>query len=585
MHPFKSYGKVDDIDQERLAMQKRMMRRTIVISAASLVLVAIIASVAAGVIISNRNKGGAGSGTGIQSSNKALLKAICDLTFYPTACISSLSSYPSSSIASPKELANLAVMVALAEAKKASEWIQKTYDSTHNMALLDCSELMNATIEQLNSSSAIVQSFDLASLQDETGDMQTWLSASQTNLYTCLDGVATMAPNDQVKLQIQSTLKNLTEIASNSLAIVKGIATVLSSLKIPGFPTRRLLSDPEDELQSLDDEFPKWLPAVDRMLLQNSTVTPNVIVASDGTGKYMKIQEAVDAAPDNSKSRYVIKVKQGTYRENVVVPSGKPLITIIGDGMNNTIILGNRNVVDNSTTFASATLAAVGKGFIARDIQFINIAGPEKHQAVALRSGSDKSIFYRCMIIGYQDTLYTHSLRQFYKDSEIWGTVDFIFGNAAVVFQNCTIRARKPLVFQQNTLTAQGRTDPNMNTGISIHKCNIVPTADLIPVKTTNPTYLGRPWKLYSRTVVINSQLADIISPAGWLYWNGTFALDTLFYREFNNSGPGSVTKNRVKWQGYRATTFANVVIPFTVPRFIGDSWIKSAGIPYDQTL
>lgn len=165
-----------------------------------------------------------------------------------------------------------------------------------------------------------------------------------------------MAPNDQVKLQIQSTLKNLTEIASNSLAIVKGIATVLSSLKIPGFPTRRLLSDPEDELQSLDDEFPKWLPAGDRMVLQNSTVTPNVIVASDGTGKYMKIQEAVDAAPDNSKTRYVIMVKQGTYRENVVVPSGKPLITIIGEGMNKTIILGNRNVVDNSTTFASATL-------------------------------------------------------------------------------------------------------------------------------------------------------------------------------------------------------------------------------------
>lgn len=581
MHPFKSYGKVDDIDQERLAVQKRTLRRIIVISVASVVLVAIIASVVAGVVVSNRNMGGSGSGTVLQTTNKAL-KALCDITLYPATCISSLSSYPSSSNAGPKELANLAVMVALDEAKKASDWIQKTYESTHNMALLECVELMNSTIEQLNSSSAIVQSSDLASLQDETGDVQTWLSASQTNLDTCLDGLETMAPSDQVKAQVQSTLNNLTEIASNSLAIVKGISAVLSSLKIPGLPSRRLLFD---ESQSFDDDFPKWLSAGDRRLLQNNSVTPNVIVASDGSGQYRKVQAAIDAAPESKKRRYVIKVKQGIYRENVVVPSDNPLITIIGDGMDNTIILGNRSVVDNSTTFASATFAAVGKCFIARDIQFINIAGPQKYQAVALRSGSDKSIFYRCKIVGYQDTLYAHSLRQFYKDSEIWGTVDFIFGNAAAVFQNCTIRARKPLVFQQNTVTAQGRTDPNMNTGISIHKCNIVPTADLIPVKTTNPTYLGRPWKLYSRTVVMQSQLADIIAPAGWLYWNATFALDTLFYREFNNSGPGSVTKDRVTWPGYRATTFANVVIPFTVPRFIGDSWIKSAGITYDQTL
>jgi len=355
MHSFKLYGKVEDNDQEKLAVQQKTMRRIIVISVASVMLVAIIASMVVGVVISNKNKEASRSGTGFQTTNKAL-KALCNLTLYPTTCISSLSSYASSSNAGPKELANLAVIVALNEAKKASDWIQKTSESTHNIALLDCAELMNATIEQLNSSSAIVQSFDLASLQDETGDVQTWLSASQTNLETCLDGVETMAPNDQVKAQIQSALNNLTEIASNSLAIVKGISTVLSSLNIPGFPTRRLLSDPEDELQSVDDDFSQWLSAGDRRLLQKNTVTPNVIVASDGSGKYRKIQAAIDAAPNKSKTRYVIKVKQGNYSENVVVPSGKPLITIIGDGMDKTIILGNRSVGDNSTTFASATL-------------------------------------------------------------------------------------------------------------------------------------------------------------------------------------------------------------------------------------
>ena len=111
--------------------------------------------------------------------------------------------------------------------------------------------------------------------------------------------------------------------------------------------------------------------------------------------------------------------------------------------------------------------AVVGDGFIAKGITFENSAGPSKHEAVAVRSDADLSAFYQCSFVGYQDTLYVHSLRQFYRECDIYGTVDFIFGNAAVVFQNCNLYARKPNANQQNTFTAQGREDPNQNTGIS----------------------------------------------------------------------------------------------------------------------
>ena len=81
----------------------------------------------------------------------------------------------------------------------------------------------------------------------------------------------------------------------------------------------------------------------------------------------------------------------------------------------------------------------VGDGFIARGMTFRNTAGASNHQAVALRSGSDLSVYYQCSFEGYQDTLYTYSERQFYRECDIYGTVDFIFGNAAVVFQNYNI--------------------------------------------------------------------------------------------------------------------------------------------------
>jgi pectinesterase len=101
---------------------------------------------------------------------------------------------------------------------------------------------------------------------------------------------------------------------------------------------------------------------------------------------------------------------------------------------------------------------------------------------------------------------------------------------------------------QQNVVTAQGRTDPNQTTGISIQNCT---APDLANDLNSTSSYLGRPWKIYSRTVYMQSYIGDFVDPSGWLEWNGTLGLDTIFYGEFNNYGPGSITDNRVQWPGY----------------------------------
>lgn len=223
-------------------------------------------------------------------------------------------------------------------------------------------------------------------------------------------------------------------------------------------------------------------------------------------------------------------------------------------------------------------IAVFGKGFMARDMGFVNSAGPAKHQAVALMVSADLSVFYKCTIDAFQDTMYAHAQRQFYRNCVIFGTVDFIFGNAAVVFQNCEILPRRPMQGQQNTITAQGRTDPNQNTGISIHNCTIKPLDNLTDIQT----FLGRPWKEFSTTVIMKSFMDGFINPKGWLPWTGDTAPDTIFYAEHLNSGPGASTKNRVKWKGLKTFLTKKEANKFTVKPFIdGNNWLPATKVPF----
>ncbi|KAK4377170.1 hypothetical protein RND71_003466 [Anisodus tanguticus] len=219
-------------------------------------------------------------------------------------------------------------------------------------------------------------------------------------------------------------------------------------------------------------------------------------------------------------------------------------------------------------------------GFIAKDITFENTAGPQKHQAVALCSGSYFSVFYACSFKGYQDTLYVHSNRQFYRDCDIYGTVDFIFGDAIAVFQNCNIYVRKPMSNQKNTVTAQARNSPDENTGIIMHGSRVTAASDLRPVQCSFKTYLGRPWKQYSRTLFIKSTIDSLIDPVGWLPWSGEFALKTLYYGEYMNTGAGAGTGNRRKWPGYHDITNVMEAGKFSVGNFLaGDSWLPTTGL------
>jgi pectin methylesterase-like acyl-CoA thioesterase len=212
----------------------------------------------------------------------------------------------------------------------------------------------------------------------------------------------------------------------------------------------------------------------------------------------------------------------------------------------------------------------VGDAFIAIGIAFENTAGPNANQAVAIRVDSDFSLFQGCSFNGYQDTLYTHTGRQFYGNCTITGTVDFIFGNSAAVFWNCqlVVRGNRPGT-TTSFVSAQGRTDPGQTTGLVFRNCTVTSSTDYTEIG--HSAYLGRPWKMFSRTIYINTYIDSLVAATGWFPWNGDFALASLLYGEYNSYGPGTVNiSSRVSWSNQLALDEAQY---FTVDNFIQGSW------------
>ncbi|CAK9145603.1 unnamed protein product [Ilex paraguariensis] len=557
-------------------------KKVTIIGLSSVLLVAMVVAVAVG--INNKNAGApAGGSTGngeISTSNKAVT-AICQSTDYKETCINSLSSAKNTT--DPKELIKLAFQVTInhiGDAIKSSSVLKEAAkDPRTSQAFETCKELLDTSIDDLKRSFDKVSEFDASKMDDYVADLKVWLSGSITYQETCLDGFENTTGDSGEKMR--KLLKTSAELSSNGLAMVSELSQLLSSLQIPGL-NRRLLSDDSD------NDYPSWVNSGNKkMLLQATpaTIKPNAVVAKDGSGQYKTINDALKAVPQKNNQTFVIFIKAGVYNEYIDIPRRTNNVMFLGEGPTKTRITGNKNYVDGVGTYKTATVAVNGDHFIAKDIGFENSAGAIKHQAVALRVSADMAIFYNCNLDGYQDTLYAHSYRQFYRDCTITGTIDFIFGDAASVFQNCKMIVRKPMDNQACMVTAQGRKDKRGLGAIVLQNCYITAEPAFIAAKGQFQSYLGRPWKEFSRTIVMQSFIDSTIDPTGWAPWVGTFGLDTCFYAEFNNRGPGAGLATRVTWKGIKKLT-PQAAMGFTPGQYIeGDAWIKPTGIPYDSGM
>ncbi|XP_073017260.1 pectinesterase-like [Primulina eburnea] len=300
------------------------------------------------------------------------------------------------------------------------------------------------------------------------------------------------------------------------------------------------------------------------------------IVAQDGSGNFTTLSETISATPKYGSMITYIKIRVGIYHQNVFIPKEKINLHLLGDGMDRTKICGNRSTNMGFLTFEAATVRIVADGFVAKEITFENTAGVNMNQSVAVTNEGRYSAFYRCRFLSYQDTLYVRKNIRFFRECDIYGTVDFILGDARALFQNCNVYACRFRKGQSNTIKAQERKSDQYLSGIVMQNCTIVAAPDLRP-RFNARTYLGRPRQNYSTTVIMQSFMDKLIDPRGWWEWPG-HGLDTLFYAEYQNRGPGANTKNRVKWA--RTINYPGAK-RFTARVFLkGEKWISSTGIP-----
>jgi pectinesterase len=262
----------------------------------------------------------------------------------------------------------------------------------------------------------------------------------------------------------------------------------------------------------------------------------------EGTTEFPTIQMAMDHHPFAGKNgRVYIEIEPGVYHERVIVTQNHPNITFIGKGKNpeDVVITNSMNAKQAGGTFFTETVRVDAPGFEADNLTFENTAG-NTGQAVAIAVRSDRAIFKHCRILGHQDTLFADYGRQYYLDTYIEGTVDFIFGNAQAVFDRSELHELSP-----GYLTAQSRTSADQTTGYVIANSRV--TADEAAL-TGHHFFLGRPWRPYSRVVYLHTELPSTVAPQGWNNWGKTSNEQTAYYAEFENFGPGAATAARPSW-------------------------------------
>ncbi len=292
---------------------------------------------------------------------------------------------------------------------------------------------------------------------------------------------------------------------------------------------------------------------------------PVVLTVGGAHGKYRQVQAAVNAAAAFDGRPVEIKIAPGTYHELVLVPSHDRNLTLRGAGAKSTIITFNLGAKDKGPsgksfgTFHTSTGTILGRRITAGGISFVNSYG-KGSQAVAVRTGDGPVIFRHCRFIAWQDTLYVHNPRAriYFSHCFIQGAIDFIFGKSIAVFNHCVIRTVSTV---PGTCLTAPATPKSQRYGLVFLHCRVKAGKQV----KKGSVYLGRPWRKYGATLLVDCHLPAAIAPAGWRNWEGTDYYKTARFAEFNSTGPGAHAGRRAAWSHQLSAATAKTLTPRSI--------------------
>ncbi|WP_242433260.1 pectinesterase family protein, partial [Streptomyces sp. Root264] len=280
------------------------------------------------------------------------------------------------------------------------------------------------------------------------------------------------------------------------------------------------------------------------------------------------VRDAVAAA---AGSGWTLVLAPGVYRETVVLDATRAEATWIGASEDpRDVVIVHDNAAGTPKpgggtygTTGSATATLQAAGFTAHRITFANDWLRADHpditgtQAVAVKVQGDRSAFHHCRFLGHQDTLYADSMsltafaRQYYAHCYVEGDVDFVFGRATAVHEQCHFRtlnrtdlAAAPygFVFAPSTAGANPLGQLVVRSRISSEAPDAfyklarpwVPSSDTTarPMLTVRDTWMD----------------AGIDAAAPYTNMSASFPWQNQRFAEYRNSGPGAritVPENR----------------------------------------
>ncbi|OWZ08513.1 Pectinesterase [Phytophthora megakarya] len=281
-----------------------------------------------------------------------------------------------------------------------------------------------------------------------------------------------------------------------------------------------------------------------------------IVVDASGThsGSFRTVAEGVENLP-NSTAGQTLFVFPGVYEEQVSVPKLAGPLVLQGYTCDTTSYSANQVTItqakaqkdippeiENNRNYLTSTLGLKSKQVKVYNLNVANTAGKieENGQAVAIYADGSDYGFYACNFTGYQDTVCANKGRELYARSYINGAVDFIFGQRAMAwFESCDIES-----IAEGWISANGNENETITSEYVFNKARVFGTSG------KNSTYLGRPWRPFARVVWQNSELSDVVSPEGWAAWDDATSTADVYFKEFNNSGPGGNTDKRVEFSG-----------------------------------